>query len=43
VSRTLIGNARIIDGDPLADLGLLQQQDNLRLILKDGQVYKNTL
>jgi imidazolonepropionase-like amidohydrolase len=33
----------VVDGDPLADLGRLQQQDNLRLIMKDGQVYKNTL
>jgi imidazolonepropionase-like amidohydrolase len=33
----------VVDGDPLADLGRLQRQDNLRLIMKDGQVYKNTL
>lgn len=33
----------IIDGDPLTDLSCLQQQDNLRLIMKDGQIHKNTL
>jgi imidazolonepropionase-like amidohydrolase len=32
-----------VDGDPLADIALLQQRERLALIMKDGQVYKNTL
>ena len=34
----------IIDGDPIANLELLENpEQNLVLIMKDGQVYKNTL
>lgn len=34
----------VVDGDPLADLGCLQDPDRrLRLIMKGGQVYKDTL
>ena len=30
----------VVDGDPLADIGLLQDQDNLLAIVKAGDVYK---
>lgn len=33
----------VLDGNPLDDLGVLQNPDRLRLILKDGDVYKDTL
>ncbi len=34
----------IVDGDPLADVTLLEAHEtNIRLIMKDGVIYKNTL
>jgi imidazolonepropionase-like amidohydrolase len=33
----------LIDGDPVADVRLLQNADNLALIMLDGRVHKNTL
>jgi imidazolonepropionase-like amidohydrolase len=34
----------MVDGDPLADIGLLAAPDkNLALIMKDGRIYKNAL
>ena len=34
----------IVEGNPLADLGVLMNpQKNLKLIMKDGTVYKNEL
>ena len=33
----------IIDGNPLEKLEILRDRDNLRLIMKDGKVWKNTL
>lgn len=32
----------LVDGDPLADLSVLLNSDRLIVIMKDGQVYKNT-
>jgi imidazolonepropionase-like amidohydrolase len=32
----------LVDGDPLADLSILLNADRLALIMKDGQIYKNT-
>ena len=32
-----------VDGDPLADVGILQNKERLSLIIKDGQVFKSTL
>jgi len=32
-----------VDGDPLADVAVLQQREKLALIMKDGQPFKNTL
>jgi imidazolonepropionase-like amidohydrolase len=31
-----------LDGDPLSDIRVLQQPENLRVIMKDGQAFKNT-
>jgi imidazolonepropionase-like amidohydrolase len=33
----------VVDGDPLADIRLLQDQSRLAVIMKDGQLFKNTL
>jgi len=34
----------LVDGNPLKDIELLEKpQKHLRLIMKDGKVYKNTL
>ena len=33
----------IIDGDPLRDITVLQERDNIRLVMKEGQVYRNLL
>ena len=34
----------VVDGDPLADMSvLLDPQHNLKLIMKDGVIYKNEL
>ena len=34
----------VVEGDPLADLGVLMKpQTNLKFIMKDGVVYKNEL
>jgi imidazolonepropionase-like amidohydrolase len=32
-----------VNGDPLADIAVLQDRDNLALIMKDGQPFKNEL
>jgi imidazolonepropionase-like amidohydrolase len=32
----------LVDGDPLADLSILLNPDRLAVIMKDGQIYKNT-
>jgi len=33
----------VVNGDPIADIKLLRDRDNLQLIMKDGDVWKNTL
>jgi imidazolonepropionase-like amidohydrolase len=33
----------LVDGDPLADIRILQDKERLRLIVKDGMVYKDTV
>lgn len=32
----------VVDGDPLQDVRILQARANIRLIVKDGEIYKNT-
>jgi imidazolonepropionase-like amidohydrolase len=39
-----IADLLLVDGDPLADIGLLADPDrNLRVIVKDGAIVKNSL
>jgi imidazolonepropionase-like amidohydrolase len=33
----------LVEGNPLEDLSAVTDQDNLRIIMKDGVIYKNTL
>jgi len=33
----------VVDGNPLADLSAVTDQDNLKIIMKDGTIYKNEL
>lgn len=33
----------IVDGNPVEDLDLLTDKKNMRVIMKDGVIYKNTL
>jgi imidazolonepropionase-like amidohydrolase len=33
----------LVDGNPLDDLKVVTDADNLKIIMKDGKVYKNTL
>jgi len=33
----------LVDGDPTSDLSLMTNRDNFRIIIKDGEIYKNTL
>jgi imidazolonepropionase-like amidohydrolase len=33
----------VVKGDPLEDLALFQNPNNLELIMKGGQIYKRTL
>jgi imidazolonepropionase-like amidohydrolase len=33
----------VVDGDPLADISILRDQSNLRVIMQEGRVFKNTL
>jgi imidazolonepropionase-like amidohydrolase len=39
----LCADLLVIDGDPLADVRVLEDRERLRLIMKDGVVVKNTL
>ncbi len=33
----------VVEGDPTQDLAVLGEKENLRVIMKDGKIYKNTL
>jgi imidazolonepropionase-like amidohydrolase len=33
----------VVDGDPLADIAVLQDRKLLHLIVKDGRAYKNLI
>ena len=43
-NKKRIENANVlVEGNPLEDLSAVADQDNLRIIMKDGKIYKNTL
>ena len=33
----------LVDGDPLADIALFQDQARLRMVMKDGVLHKNAI
>lgn len=43
VKEGALADLLLIDGDPLADIDLIEDRANLIVIMKDGQIYKNTL
>ena len=42
VKEGYLADLLLVDGDPLADVSILLNPDRLALIMKDGQVHKNT-
>jgi imidazolonepropionase-like amidohydrolase len=42
VKEGYLADLLLVDGDPLADVSILLNPDRLVMIMKDGQVYKNT-
>jgi imidazolonepropionase-like amidohydrolase len=43
VEKDALADLLLVDGDPLADISLIADRKNFRVIMKDGQIYKNTL
>lgn len=43
IKETYLADVLVFDGDPLADITLLQDQSKLNVIMKDGDLYKNML
>jgi len=43
VEKDALADLLLIDGDPLTDISLIADRKNFRVIMKDGQIYKNTL
>ncbi|WP_159434252.1 hypothetical protein [Peptoclostridium litorale] len=33
----------IVEGNPVEDLDIIANKDNMKLIMKDGEIYKNML
>ncbi len=44
ITQGAFADLLLVDGDPIADIGLLADADaNLKVIMKDGRIYKNAL
>ena len=43
VSKSGYADLLLVDGSPLEDLKAVTNTDNLKIIMKDGVIYKNTL
>ena len=43
VEEGALADLLLVDGDPLADIALLNDPANLAVIMKDGKIYKNTV
>ena len=39
----MLADLLAVDGDPLQDVGMLQDRSRTRLIVKDGEIVKDTL
>jgi imidazolonepropionase-like amidohydrolase len=42
VKEGYLADLLLVDGDPLADLSVLLDADRLAVIMKNGELYKNT-
>ena len=43
VKEGQLADLLLVDGDPMQDVRMLQDRARLKLIMKDGVAYKNTL
>ena len=43
VKEGALADSRLVDGNPLEDVKVVGELENLRVIIKNSQVYKNTL
>jgi imidazolonepropionase-like amidohydrolase len=43
IEKDALADLLVIDGNPLADISLIADRKNFRIIMKDGYIYKNTL
>jgi imidazolonepropionase-like amidohydrolase len=43
IEEGALADILLVDGDPLADISMLANPEALTLIMKDGEIYKNTL
>ncbi|MDW6023137.1 amidohydrolase family protein [Mesorhizobium sp. BAC0120] len=43
VEENALADLLLLEGDPLTDISLIADRNNIRVIMKDGQIYKNTL
>lgn len=43
VKEGALADSRLVDGTPLEDVKVVGELENLRVIIKNSQVYKNTL
>lgn len=42
-SNAKLADVLLVDGNPLDDITVVGDSDNLQIIIKDGKVYKNSL
>jgi imidazolonepropionase-like amidohydrolase len=40
VKAGALADLLLVDGDPLADIAILQDQNALRMVMKDGAIHK---
>ncbi|WFU46161.1 metal-dependent hydrolase family protein [Sinorhizobium terangae] len=43
IEADALADLLLVGGDPLADISLIADRNNLKVIMKDGRIYKNTL
>ena len=43
VKENYLADLIVVDGDPVADISVLQDHDKMKVIMKDGGLHKNTL
>jgi imidazolonepropionase-like amidohydrolase len=43
VAKGFLADLVVVAGEPHSDVRLLQTPDNIKLVMKDGKIYKNLL